>query len=148
MIGLHNLKPPRGAKKRPKRVGRGDGSGHGTQAGRGTKGQGARSGGKKGPGFEGGQMPLIRRLPKRGFKNPGRVEYKVVNVCDLNRFEKGTVVDLDMFKQARLVKGKKALVKVLGQGEVDRALVVRAHKFTKTAADKIIAAGGTVEVMS
>jgi len=147
MIGLHNLKPPKGATKKPKRVGRGYASGQGKQAGRGHKGQGSRSGGKKGPGFEGGQMPLIRRLPKRGFTNPNRVDYKVLNLNALNRFEKGSVVDPETLKESRLVKGKDPLVKILGNGDVDRALVVRAHKFSKTAREKIIKAGGSVEVI-
>lgn len=147
MIGLHNLKAPKGAKKKPKRVGRGEGSGLGKQAGRGHKGQGSRSGGKKGPGFEGGQMPLIRRIPKRGFTNINRVEYKVVNVTDLNRFEAGDVVDLDALKQKKLISGKKPMVKILGKGEIDRKIAIKAHKFSKTAHDKIIAAGGTVEVI-
>lgn len=147
MIGLHNLKPPRGAKKKPKRVGRGYASGKGGTSGRGTKGQGARSGGKKGPSYEGGQMPLIRRLPKRGFRNPNRVEYKEVNVGSLNKFEKGSVVDPGSLKEAGFIKGRNAPVKILGNGELDRALVVRAHKFSASAAEKIRAAGGTVEVI-
>ena len=147
MIGLHNLKPPNGAKKKPKRIGRGIGSGVGKRSGRGQKGQGARSGGKKGPGFEGGQMPLTRRVPKKGFTNPTRIEYKIVNLSDLNRFEKGSVIDPQALKEARLVRGRKVLIKVLGNGSVDRGLVVRAHKFSKTAAEKIVAAGGSVEVI-
>lgn len=148
MIGLHNLKPPKGATKKPKRVGRGYSSGWGKQAGRGHKGQGARSGGTKGPAFEGGQMPLIRRLPKRGFTNISRVEYKVLNVEDLKRFEAGSVVDVEAMKKEKLVKGKNPLVKILGEGELDRALTVRAHKFSKTAKEKITAAGGVAEVIS
>jgi len=147
MIGLHNLKPPKGAAKKPKRLGRGFGSGSGKQAGRGHKGQRSRSGGPKGPGFEGGQMPLIRRLPKRGFTNPSRVEYKVVNLSDLNKFAKGSVVDPSVLRQARLVKGKDPLVKILGDGELKRALKVKAHKFSKTAVEKIAAAGGSTEVI-
>jgi len=147
MIGLHNLKPPKGATKKPKRLGRGFGSGTGKQAGRGHKGQRSRSGGPKGPAFEGGQMPLIRRLPKKGFKNPSRVEYKIVNLADLNRFRKGTVVDTEALRKIRLVKGKNPLVKILGEGELKRVLTVKAHKFSKSAAEKIVAAGGIVEVV-
>ncbi len=147
MIGLHNLKPPKGAKKKRKRVGRGYASGKGLTAGRGTKGQGARSGGKKGPSYEGGQMPLIRRLPKRGFKNPNRVEYREINVGVLNRFEKDSVIDPGSLKEAGFIKGHAAQVKILGNGELDRALVVRAHKFSASAEEKIRAAGGTVEVI-
>lgn len=148
MIGLHNLKPPKGATKKPKRKGRGPASGWGKQAGRGHKGQRARSGGQKGfAGFEGGQMPLIRRLPKRGFSNISRVEYKVVNIVDLNRFDRGAVVDVTALKEKKLVKGKDPLVKVLGVGDMDRALTVKAHKFSKTAREKIVAAGGVAEVI-
>ena len=148
MIGLHNLKGPKGATKKPKRKGRGPASGWGKQAGRGNKGQRARTGGKKGTvGFEGGQMPLIRRVPKRGFTNISRVEYKVVNVADLNRFDRGTVVDVTILKEKRLVKGKTPLVKVLGEGSIDRALTVKAHRFSRSAREKIIAAGGVVEVI-
>jgi large subunit ribosomal protein L15 len=148
MIGLHNLKPPKGAVKKPKRVGRGTASGTGKQAGRGHKGQRSRSGGKSGGwAFEGGQMPLIRRLPKRGFANISRVEYKVVNVSDLNRFNAGSIVDPLALKESSLVKGKSPLIKVLGDGEIDRALTVKAHKFSKTASEKIVAAGGAIEVI-
>lgn len=148
MIGLHNLKPPKGATKKPKRVGRGYSSGWGKQSGKGHKGQGARSGGTKGPYFEGGQMPLIRRLPKRGFTNVSRIEYKVLNIEDLKKFEAGSVVDVEAMKKKKLVKGKNPLVKILGDGELDRALTVKAHKFSKTAKEKIIAAGGVAEVIS
>lgn len=147
MIGLHNLKPPKGATHKRKRVGRGGASGQGRQAGRGMKGQGSRSGGTKGPGFEGGQMPLIRRIPKRGFTNINRIEYKIVNLGDLNRFEKGSVVDSQVLVDAGMVKGKKPLIKILSNGELDRPLLVKAHKFSKRAAEKITAAGGAVEVI-
>jgi len=148
MIGLHNLKCPKGATKTPKRRGRGQASGLGRQAGRGHKGQRSRSGGQQGlAGFEGGQMPLIRRLPKRGFTNISRVEYRVINVSDLNRFDIGAVVDVAGLKEKRLVKGKTPLVKVLGDGNIDRALTVKAHKFSKTAREKIVAAGGIAEVI-
>lgn len=148
MIGLHNLKPPKGATKKTKRLGRGYSSGWGKQAGRGHKGQGARSGGTKGPYFEGGQMPLIRRLPKRGFTNVNRVEYKVLNVEDLKKFETGSVVDIEAMKKKKMVKGKNPLVKILGEGELDKALTVKAHKFSKAAKEKITAAGGVAEVIS
>lgn len=149
MIGLHNLKPPKGASKDPKRGGRGNASGWGKQAGRGNKGQRARSGGKKGTRtFEGGQMPLIRRLPKKGFANISRVDYKVINVDDLNKFTAGAVVDPEKLKETRLVRGKSPLIKVLGEGKLDKAVVVKAHKFSKSAREKIVAAGGSVEVIA
>ncbi|MEW6045710.1 MAG: 50S ribosomal protein L15 [Bacillota bacterium] len=148
---LHDLRPPKGARRPPKRVGRGIGSGHGKTATKGHKGQLARSGGGKGPGFEGGQTPLHRRLPKaRRFTNaPFRKEFAVVNVEDLARaFEPGSTVTPEALLERRLVRELKDGVKVLGNGEVDRALAVRAHRFSKQAIEKIQAAGGTVEVIS
>ncbi len=143
---LHDLKPNPGARPRRKRLGRGIGSGLGKTSGRGQKGQKARSGGGVRPGFEGGQMPLVRRLPKRGFKNPFRVEYEVVNVGQLNRFEPGTEVTPDLLREHRLVR-RKGPVKILGEGELDRPLVVKAAAFSESAAAKIRAASGRAEVI-
>ncbi|RKZ20485.1 50S ribosomal protein L15 [bacterium] len=137
---LHELKPPEGAVKKRKRVGRGPGSGKGKTAGRGTKGQRARSGGSLPLWFEGGQMPLTRRVPKRGFKNPNKVIYEVVNIKDLNRFEDGTVVDFEMLKKEGLVK--KGPVKILGDGTLERKLEVHAHAFSKSALKAIEEKGG------
>ncbi len=148
---LGDLRPPRGARKKAKRVGRGPGSGHGKTSTRGHKGLKARSGGGKGPGFEGGQMPLHRRIPKRGFKNPFRREFAVVNVGDLARcFPQGGDVTPEVLVGAGLVSASASgLVKVLGGGDLDlgRALVVRAHAFSKTAVEKIQGAGGRTEVL-
>ena len=147
-MGLSNLKPPKGAKHAVKRIGRGQGSGQGKTAGRGHKGAKSRSGFKFKRGFEGGQMPLHRRVPKRGFHNPFRVEYEVVNLDTLaTRFEAGTVVTPELLRERGLVAGGSRPVKVLGRGEVGKALTVRAHKFTGKAAEKLAAAGGTAEVM-
>ena len=141
---LHELRPPDGAKKSRKRVARGPAAGGGKTAGRGTKGQNARSGGGVRPYFEGGQLPLVRRLPHlRGFTNPFRVEYLVVNVKSLTRFEPGTEVTPEVLKEAGIIKTSAKLVKILGQGELDRELVVKAHKFSASARDKIVAAGGS-----
>ena len=147
-MSLNDLKPPRGAKHPKKRIGRGQGSGNGKTAGRGHKGAKSRSGFKFKRGFEGGQMPLHRRVPKRGFHNPFRVEYEVVNLDTLaTRFEAGTVVTPDLLRERGLVAGGKRLVKILGRGEVGKALTVRAHKFSGKAAEKLAAAGGNAEVM-
>jgi large subunit ribosomal protein L15 len=147
-MDLSNLKPPKGAKHAKKRIGRGQGSGNGKTAGRGHKGAKSRSGYKFKRGFEGGQMPLHRRVPKRGFHNHFRVEYEVVNLDTLAaRFEAGTVVTPELLCEHGLVSGGKRLVKVLARGEVDKALTVRAHKFSGKAAEKIAAAGGTVEAL-
>jgi large subunit ribosomal protein L15 len=145
-VRLHELKANPGARKRKTRVGRGRGSGLGKTSGRGQKGQKARSGGGVRPGFEGGQMPLTRRLPKRGFKNPFRVEYEVVNVGQLNVFPPGTEVTVDLLREKRLVR-RKLPVKVLGEGEVDRALTVRVQAFSKSAIEKIEAVSGKTEVV-
>ena len=142
---LDELKPQPGARKKTKRVGRGPGSGSGKTAGKGHKGQKARSGGVKGPGFEGGQMPLQRRIPKRGFTNIFRQEYAVVNLRDLAGMS-GAITPETM-KEQGLVKKFKAGVKVLGVGELKSALTIRAHKFSKSALDKIQAAGGKAEVI-
>ncbi|MDD3600058.1 MAG: 50S ribosomal protein L15, partial [Firmicutes bacterium] len=137
-----------GARRASKRVGRGTGSRHGKTAGRGSKGQLSRSGGGKGPGFEGGQTPLYRQLPKRGFTNKYRVEYAVVNIRDLERvFEAGEEVDGDTLREKGLVKGQHVLVKVLGDGELTKSLTVRADKFSESAMSKIKAAGGSAEVV-
>ncbi|RLA93235.1 MAG: 50S ribosomal protein L15 [Deltaproteobacteria bacterium] len=145
---LDRLSPPAGTVHRPKRVGRGPGSGHGKTACRGTKGQKSRTSPDIPKGFEGGQMPLHRRLPKRGFRNPFRKEYAIVNVRDLNRFPSGSMVDVQALREAGLVKGAYDGVKVLGDGDLKVSLTVKAHKFSRTAAEKIEAAGGTVEILS
>jgi large subunit ribosomal protein L15 len=146
---MSNLSPPRGMKHPKKRIGRGQGSGNGKTAGRGHKGAKSRSGFHYKRGFEGGQMPLHRRVPKRGFHNPFRIEYEVVNLDTLGqRFEAGTVVTLDLLVEHRLVSSAGKLVKVLGRGEVGKALTVRAHKFSGKAAEKIAAAGGATEQLA
>lgn len=144
---LNELKPAPGAKTAPKRVGRGVGSGLGKTSARGHKGQKARSGGGVRPGFEGGQMPLSRRLPKRGFTNIFAKEYAIVNVSDLNQFEDGTEVTAALLLEARIIRKALDGLKVLGNGEITKKLTVKATKFTQTAADKIAAAGGTAEVV-
>ncbi|MGQ9516194.1 MAG: 50S ribosomal protein L15 [Anaerolineae bacterium] len=145
---LHELQPLPGSKKDRKRVGRGISSGHGKTAGRGTKGQRARSGGVKPPYFEGGQLPLVRRLPfKRGFVNIFRVEYTPVNLERLDVFEAGSVVTPETLAAAGIIKSEKKPVVILGRGEVDRPLTVKAHRFSESARAKIEAAGGTVEVL-
>jgi len=144
---LHELKPAPGARRARKRVGRGPGSGTGKTAGRGHKGQKSRSGYSAKRGFEGGQMPLHRRLPKRGFVNIFRKTYRTVNVEPLNVLEPGSVVTPDSMLQAGLLKKGSQRVKVLGNGELKIGLTVQAHKFTETAARKIESAGGTVELL-
>ncbi len=144
---LHELKPAEGSTKSRKRVGRGTGSGLGNTAGRGHKGQKARSGGGVRPGFEGGQMPMSRRLPKRGFTNNFGKEYTVINVADLEeRFENGAEVTVEALFAVGLIKKVLDGVKVLGDGDLTKSLTVKVHKVSKTAADKITAAGGKVEV--
>jgi large subunit ribosomal protein L15 len=144
---LNELKPVEGARHYKKRVGRGSGSGMGKTATRGHKGQNARSGGGVRPAFEGGQTPLFKRLPKRGFTNVNRIDYAVINVEDLNCFEAGTVVDTALLQAKGLVKKEYEGVKVLGNGELNVALTVKAKKFSKSASEKISAAGGTIEVL-
>ncbi len=144
---LHELRPAEGTNKNKKRIGRGTASGQGKSAGKGEKGQNARSGGGVRIGFEGGQMPLYRRLPKVGFTNIFRKEYAVVNLQDLEIFEAGAVVNPDTLREAGLVKAMKHGVKILGTGELTKNLTVQAHKFSKTAEEKIAAAGGKVEVI-
>jgi large subunit ribosomal protein L15 len=146
---LNKLRPPAGATHPKKRVGRGHGSGNGKTAGRGHKGAKSRSGYKFKRGFEGGQMPLHRRVPKRGFHNPFRVEYEVVNLDDLGRvFDAGAVVTPEVLRERGLVGGKNTPVKVLARGEVGKALTVRVHKFSGKAAEKIAAAGGAAEAIA
>jgi len=145
---LHELKPAEGSKATPVRKGRGTGSGLGKTAGRGHKGQKARAGGGKGPYFEGGQTPLQRRLPKRGFTNIFKSEYVIINVFQLNeRFEAGTVVTPEVLVESGLVKNVRDGVRILGNGEITKALTVKAQGFSKAAAEKIAAAGGQVEVI-
>lgn len=144
---LHELKPATGSRKAPKRVGRGTGSGLGRNAGKGEKGQNARTGGGVRPGFEGGQMPLYRRLPKRGFTNIFAKEYIAINVDRLNVFENGTVVTPELLLEMRIISKIKDGVKILGNGEIEKSLTVKATKFSKAAAEKIEAAGGKVEVV-
>ena len=146
-IGLNNLKAPEGATHKKKRVGRGPGSGLGKTSGRGNKGQKSRSGYSQKRGFEGGQMPLHRRLPKRGFFNIFRTEYQVVNLSSLAEFGE-TEVTPEVLKKSGLVKGKNALIKVLGDGELKKAITVHAHKYSKTAQEKITKAGGKAEILS
>ncbi len=147
-ISLSNLAPTPGSKKDEKRVGRGPGSGHGKTSCRGHKGQRSRTGGGVPPWFEGGQMPILRRLPKRGFKNPFKVEYAVVNIKDLaQRFESGAVVDPEALRAKGLVK-KRLPVKVLGSGEISVALTLKVHAISQSAKEKIEKAGGSVEILA
>lgn len=145
---IHEARPKPGH-RRParKRVGRGNGSGSGKTAGRGENGAKSRSGFKNKRGFEGGQLPLIRRLPKRGFKNPFATAWAEVNVDQLVRFDAGTVIDEAALRDAGLLRGKYDKIAILGRGELDRALTVRVHRVTRGAASKIEAAGGTIEVL-
>ena len=144
---INELSPAEGSRRGRKRVGRGPGSGHGKTSCRGHKGQNSRSGGGVRPGFEGGQMPIHVRLPKRGFKNPFRKEYSVVNVGDLSRFEPNTQLDPDILKEAGLVWKMLDGVKLLGSGEISQPLVVRIHKISHSAREKIEGAGGRVEIL-
>ena len=144
---LHELKPAAGSKKAPKRVGRGTGSGLGRNAGKGEKGQNARSGGGVRPGFEGGQMPLYRRIPKRGFTNISRKEFAVVNLEKLNAFADGTEITPALLIESGVVKNQKSGIKVLAVGQLDKKLTVKAHKFSGAAKAAIEQAGGTTEVI-
>jgi len=146
-LTLNSLKPPRGATRSRKRVGRGPGSGLGKTAGRGSKGQKSRTGYSHRPGFEGGQMPLYRRLPKRGFKNIFRKNYAEVNLNLLNRFEAGATVTPAVLLEQKLIRKNTDGVRVLGNGDLDRALTIKAHHFSKGALDKIQKVGGTAEVI-
>src|SRR5512144_1698655 len=143
---LNDLQPAPGSTKNRTRSGRGISGGRGKTAGRGTKGQGARSGGTKGPYFEGGQLPIMRRLPHlRGFTNIWRIEYTPVNLHSLNVFESGSEVAPEQLVAAGLIKSVRELVKILGDGQLDRPLTIKAHKFSASAREKIVAAGGSVE---
>ena len=144
---LHEMKYTEGSRKSRNRVGRGQGSGNGKTAGRGQKGQGSRSGGGVRLGFEGGQTPLARRLPKRGFTNFTRKEYAIVNVESLNRFENGTEVTPELLIETKLVRKELDGIKILGQGELEKTLTVKAHKFSKYAVAVIEQAGGKAEVI-
>jgi large subunit ribosomal protein L15 len=144
---LHELSPPAKSRKSDKRLGRGVGSGWGKTAGRGTKGYNSRSGGGVKPGYEGGQMPIQRRLPKRGFTNIFKKKIAVINLRDLLAFENGSLVDEEALVKAGLVKGQKDGIKLLGQGEIQVALNVRLNQVSKSARQKIEAAGGSVEVI-
>lgn len=146
-MSLSGLRPARGAKKSPKRVGRGTGSGHGKTSCRGQKGQNSRSGGGVRPGFEGGQMPLSRRLPKVGFHNLFRVEYQVVNVGQLGVFEAGAEISPEGLHGRRIIRRRSEPVKILGKGEVSSALTVKAHAVSASARKKIEDAGGQVEII-
>ena len=143
---LHSIEQPAGAVRAPKRVGRGTSSGNGKTAGKGHKGQNARSGGGVRPGFEGGQLPLFRRLPKRGFSNAKfKVEYATINVSDLDNFEDGAVVTPELLKEMGIVKKQLAGIKLLGNGELTKKLTVKASKFSATAVEKIEKLGGKAE---
>ena len=144
---LDDLRPAAGSNKKRKRIGRGDGSGHGKTSGRGHKGQGARSGGNTKPGFEGGQMPLQRRLPKRGFHNPFRVEMSVVNLGQIEALADGAEVTPEVLIEHGYVSGKNRKVKILGDGSLSRPVTVKAHGFSAKAKEKIEAAGGKVELI-
>ena len=144
---LHELRAAEGSTKAPKRKGRGTATGQGKTAGRGMNGQNSRSGGGVRLGFEGGQMPLYRRLPKRGFTNIWGTEYTIINVDDLNRFDADTVVTPELLVEAGIVKKVMDGIKVLGNGKLDKKIEVKAHKFSKTAIEKIEAAGGKAEVI-
>lgn len=145
---IHDIPADPGKRQKPKRIGRGTGSGHGTTAGKGTKGQKSRSGAGRKYGFEGGQTPIQMRVPKRGFHNISRIEYKVVNINTLGRFDDNSTVDLEMLKKSGLVKGRKVRVKVLGNGTLSKSLTVKAHAFSTSAQEKIASAGGSCEVIS
>jgi len=146
-LKLHELKAAEGTRKNRNRVGRGPSSGNGKTAGRGHKGQKARSGGGVRPGFEGGQMPLFQRLPKRGFTNINRKEYAIVNLDKLNRFEDGTEVTPELLLEEGVVSKLNAGIKVLGNGAIEKKLTVKAHKFSASAKEAIEAAGGKAEVI-
>ncbi|KEZ49461.1 50S ribosomal protein L15 [Metabacillus indicus] len=144
---LHELKPAEGSRKTRNRVGRGTGSGNGKTAGKGHKGQNARSGGGVRPGFEGGQTPLFQRLPKRGFTNINRKDYSIVSLDKLNQFEDGAEVTVELLVEAGVISKVKSGVKVLGNGKLEKKLTVKANKFSASAKEAIEAAGGTVEVI-
>jgi large subunit ribosomal protein L15 len=143
-MNLSSLKPPAGSRKKRKRIGRGDGSGHGGTSTKGHKGQNARSGGRVRPGFEGGQMPLSRRLPKRGFRNPFRRNVVIINIDQLKRFPEGSVIDKTSLLEAGLVKKIGDGIKVLGKGNIEHPISVKVDMISRGARDKIKAAGGSV----
>lgn len=146
---LHDLRPAEGAKKTRKRVGRGTAAGQGKTAGRGTKGQNARSGGGVRPYFEGGQLPIVRRLPhKRGFKNPFKIHYTPVNLDRLDRFDENEVVTPELLAEVGIIRSPLSAVAILGRGELNKALVVKAHRFSAAAREKIVNAGGSVEELA
>ena len=148
MVSLNNLKPPYGAVKKKKRVGRGDSSGHGSTCGRGQKGQKARSGGQVKSYFEGGQMPLYRRLPKRGFKNIFKEEFAIINIRDLvKKFRENEEVTPEKLLEVGLIKKKNKRIKLLGDGDISFPLLIKVHKISQQAKSKIEAAGGRVEVI-
>ena len=147
MMRIHDLSSGDNPRKGRKRIGRGTGSGHGKTSCRGHKGQNARSGGGVRPGFEGGQMPLQRRLTKRGFANIFKKEYTLINISNLNRFEPETLLDIEALKNAGLVKSLKEEVKLLGDGEISHPIVIKVHKVSKSARAKVEAAGGKVEIL-
>ncbi len=148
-MNLNNLRPSKGARNKRKRIGRGEGSGTGVTAGRGHKGQQSRSGYKSKRGFEGGQMPIQRQLPKRGFHNPFRVEYAVVNLDTLaERFDDGAEVTPEILRERKIVRKSKAPIKILARGEIPKKLTVKAHRFSATASAAIAAAGGSASVLS
>ncbi len=147
MVKIHELKPSKGARSERKRVGRGPGSGHGQTSGRGDKGQKARAGGYVQPWFEGGQLPLHRRVPKRGFTNIFRKEYTIINLKDLSRFEAGASLAPGFFWEQGMIKHRDDLVKILGEGEISEPLTISAHKFSRSAIQKIETAGGRAEVI-
>jgi len=144
---IHELAPVKSSRKNKKRVGRGPGSGHGKTSCRGHKGQKSRSGGNIPPGFEGGQMPLHRRLPKRGFRNIFKEEYSIININDLNRFPENSEVDVERLKSEGLVKQKAELVKLLGDGELEKPVIVKVHKVSESAIKKVEEKGGRVEII-
>jgi large subunit ribosomal protein L15 len=147
-MNLSDLKPAPGSNKKRKRVGRGDGSGHGKTSCRGHKGQGARSGGNTKPGFEGGQMPLQRRVPKRGFRNPFKIEMTVINLDQLDAFPDGSEITPEILQDRGLLRGKSRRVKILGDGALSKALTIRAHAFSAKAKEKIEASGGKAELVT
>jgi len=147
MIRINDLSPPKGSRKARKRVGRGPGSGHGKTSCRGHKGQKARSGGSVRPGFEGGQMPLQRRLPKRGFTNVFKRYYSLINIRDLNRFSPDSILDMTALEEAGLLRKAKDGIKLLGEGEITHPIVIKVHKASKNAREKIETAGGRVEII-
>ncbi len=148
MITLDSLVPHEGARKKKKRIGRGQGSGQGKTAGKGSKGQKSRSGASIPAGFQGGQMPIYRQLPKRGFKNPFRKSYGVLNVSTLGSIEHDGVIDLELLQQRGLVRKRERCVKILGDGEINRAVRVKVHAVSKSAREKIEKAGGSIEIIS